>query len=89
MTPHSRLTTGMAKHSEIRRLVKKHGGGWHGPHVEHIDMTEAAFFKMIDDPEFGALFNPKAAASFTTSSDAPWNDAKARAEKMMPGVFKP
>jgi len=45
-----------ARYRRVRELVKKHGGGFHGPHVEHVSMSEAAFIEMIEDPEFAAIF---------------------------------
>lgn len=40
----------------VRPLVKKHGGQWHGPHVETLSMPETKFYEMLEDPEFVKLF---------------------------------
>jgi hypothetical protein len=31
----------------IKALVQKHGGGFHGPRVEHLSMEEQAFYRMM------------------------------------------
>jgi hypothetical protein len=33
----------------IRELVFKHGGAFHGPHVEHLSIPESKFFAMMRD----------------------------------------
>jgi hypothetical protein len=36
-------------HGDIAALVRRHGGGFHGPNVEHISMEEQAFYRFIDE----------------------------------------
>ncbi len=31
----------------MRALIKKHGGGFHGPRVEHLSMEEQAFWRFL------------------------------------------
>lgn len=40
---------------KVRAIVAKHGGQWHGPHVEHLSMAETKFYAMLNDPEFAEM----------------------------------
>ena len=46
-TPEFRKRT--LRDDAIRALIAKHGGGFHGPHVEHLSMEERAFWRMIHE----------------------------------------
>lgn len=50
----------------IRAFVKKHGGSFHGPNIEHLSMEEQAFYRMMVD--YAASPSPPAGMS------APWQD---------------
>lgn len=39
--------------TDIIALAKKHGGKFHGPHVEHLSIPETAFVSMME--EYNAL----------------------------------
>lgn len=34
---------------KIRMLVKKHGGEFHGPNVEHLSIPESNFWNFIEE----------------------------------------
>lgn len=36
-------------HTDIRGLIKRHGGAFHGPNVEHLNMEERAFWRFIEE----------------------------------------
>lgn len=45
--PISQLRAEADEEQFVRELVSKHGGGFHGPRVEHLSMEEQAFYRMM------------------------------------------